>query len=73
MAGTLGQDICKIPLGTLFRIHSPEAVLYVPLGHKDLGIILSFRKSMDDACKGMTKLVDSTLWSGFDSCCIDQR
>jgi hypothetical protein len=69
----LGQDILKIPFGAVLRIQSPKPVRYVPLGHKDTGVLLGLRKGMNDSSEGMTELVNSALGGNFDSSRIDQR
>jgi hypothetical protein len=62
----LGENVCKIVLFANLTIHPPEAILYIPLCHKYLGVVLGLGKGMDDPAEGIPQLVKGFLWSHFN-------
>ncbi len=51
------EDVCEVVFFPGFTIHTPKAILDVPLYHEDFVVLISFGKGMNDSTKGVAQLI----------------
>ncbi len=68
----LREVVSKVEFLAGLTVHPSEAILDVPLCHKDFVVAIGLGKGMNYATKGMAQLIKGSPWRHFNSGIVDQ-